>query len=44
MKFNENILKQFNLTPEEEKEPVNIMRVSEMLLMIILTENYISRN
>ena len=31
MKFNENILKQFNLTPEEEKEPVNIMRISEML-------------
>ena len=31
MKFNEDILKQFNLTPEEEKEPVNIMRISEML-------------
>lgn len=31
MKFNEDILKQFNLTPEEEKEPVNIMQIREML-------------
>ena len=31
MKFNEDILKQFNLTPEEEKEPVNIMQICEML-------------
>lgn len=31
MKFNEDILKQFNLTPEEEKEPVNIMKIREML-------------
>ena len=32
MKFNEDILKQFNLTPEEEKEPVNIMQIREMLI------------
>lgn len=31
MKFNEDILKEFNLAPEEEKEPVNIMQISEML-------------
>ena len=31
MKFNEDILKQFNLTPKEEKEPVNIMQIREML-------------
>ena len=31
MKFNEDILKQFNLTPEEENEPVNIMQIREML-------------
>lgn len=31
MKFNEDILKQFDLTPEEEKEPVNIMQIREML-------------
>ena len=31
MKFNEDILKQFNLTPKEEKEPVNVMQIREML-------------
>lgn len=31
MKFNEDILKEFNLTPKEEKEPVNIMQIQEML-------------
>lgn len=31
MKFSEDVLKEFNLTPEEEKEPVNIMQISEML-------------
>lgn len=31
MKFNEDILKEFNLTPKEEREPVNIMQIKEML-------------
>ena len=31
MKFSEDILKQFDLEREEEKEPVNVMRISEML-------------
>lgn len=31
MKFSEDILKTFNLNPEEEREPVNIMQIGEML-------------
>lgn len=31
MKFSEDILKEFDLSPRQEKEPVNIMQVSEML-------------
>lgn len=31
MKFSEDILKQFNMEPEEEKEPVNVMKISDML-------------
>lgn len=31
MKFSVDILKEFDLDPEEEKEPVNIMKISEML-------------
>lgn len=31
MKFNEDILKEFNLEPPVEKEPVNVMQISEML-------------
>lgn len=31
MKFNEDILKHFNLEPEQEKEPVNIMKIGDML-------------
>ncbi|MDO5418174.1 MAG: hypothetical protein Q4F29_13305, partial [Lachnospiraceae bacterium] len=31
MKFSADVLKQFNLEPEEEKEPVNVMKISEML-------------
>lgn len=31
MKFSEELLKEFDLQPEAEKEPVNIMQISEML-------------
>lgn len=31
MKFNEDILKELNLEPVTEKEPVNVMQISEML-------------
>lgn len=31
MKFSEDIIKGFNLEPLEEKEPVNIMQVEDML-------------
>lgn len=31
MKFSEDILKEFNLEPEEEKLPINIMQISDML-------------
>ena len=31
MKFSEDILKEFNLEPEEEKLPVNIMQIKDML-------------
>lgn len=31
VKFNEDILKQFNLEPDDEKEPVNVMQIGEML-------------
>ena len=31
MKFSEDILKEFNLEPNEERLPVNIMQISEML-------------
>lgn len=31
MKFNEDILKQFNLEPDNRKEPVNVMQIREML-------------
>lgn len=31
MKFSEDILKEFDLEPEEEKEPVNVMQIKEML-------------
>lgn len=31
MKFNEDILKELGLEPNEKQEPVNVMRVSEML-------------
>ncbi len=31
MKFNEDILKELNLEPVVEKEPVNVMQISEML-------------
>lgn len=31
MKFSEEILKEFNLEPDVEKEPVNVMQISEML-------------
>lgn len=31
MKFSEDILKQFDLEADEEREPVNVMKVSEML-------------
>lgn len=31
MKFNEDILKEFDLDAEEEKEPVNVMQIGEML-------------
>ena len=36
MKFNEDILKEFDLEPEEEKEPVNVMKISEMLQFLRL--------
>lgn len=31
MKFNEDILKELGMEPDKEKEPVNVMRISEML-------------
>ena len=31
MKFSEDIIKGFNLEPVEEKEPVNVMRIEDML-------------
>ena len=31
MKFSEDIIKGFNLEPLEEKEPVNVMQVEDML-------------
>ncbi len=31
MKFNEDMLKEFNLEPNERLEPVNVMRIDEML-------------
>lgn len=31
MKFNEDILKEFDLNPKTEKEPVNVMQVKDML-------------
>lgn len=31
MKFSEEILKQLNMESKKEKEPVNVMRVDEML-------------
>lgn len=31
MKFNKDILSEFGLEPEEKKEPVNVMQISEML-------------
>ncbi len=31
MKFNEDILKQFNLEVNEEKEPINVMKIGDML-------------
>jgi len=31
MKFNEDILKELNLEPVVEKEPVNVMQIGEML-------------
>ena len=31
MKFNEDILKELGLEPNEKQDPVNVMRVSEML-------------
>lgn len=31
MKFSEDILKELGLEPDREKEPVNVMRISEML-------------
>lgn len=31
MKFSEDILNQFDLNPIEDREPVNVMQVSEML-------------
>ncbi|MBQ9991250.1 MAG: hypothetical protein IJP31_09995 [Lachnospiraceae bacterium] len=45
MKFSEDILKKFNLAPEEEKEPVNIMQISEMLqLLKICAERIIQKS
>jgi len=32
MKFNEDILKKFGLESKEETEPVNVMKIKEMLL------------
>lgn len=34
MKFSEEILKEFNISPQIEKEPVNIMQICEMLQFI----------
>lgn len=31
MRFSEDILRQFDLEPEEEREPVNVMQIREML-------------
>ena len=31
MKFSEEILKAFDIEPEEEKHPVNVMKVGDML-------------
>lgn len=31
MKFSEDVIKRFNLAPPEEKEPVNVMQVGDML-------------
>lgn len=45
MKFNEDILKQFNLTPKEEKEPVNIMLIREMLqFMKLCSERIVQKS
>ncbi len=42
MKFSEDILKQFNLEPEEEKEPVNVMQVREMLAFMKISAERIA--
>lgn len=34
MKFSEDILRTLNMEPEDEKEPINIMKVSEMLAFL----------
>ena len=31
MKLDDSIIDQFNLEPEDDREPVNVMRVSELL-------------
>lgn len=45
MKFSADMLRQFNLEPEEEKEPVNIMKISEMLdFMKVCAERIASKS
>lgn len=34
MKFSEDVLKALNLEPQEEREPVNVMHVADMLLFM----------
>lgn len=34
MKFNEEILKAFDLEPAKDKEPVNVMQISDMLIFL----------
>lgn len=41
MKFSEELLKELNLESIEEKEPVNVMKVSEMLQFLNLCANRI---
>ncbi|MCD7789104.1 MAG: hypothetical protein LUH55_00785 [Bacteroides thetaiotaomicron] len=43
MKFSEDVLKTLNLEPQEEREPVNVMQASDMLLFMRICAERIVR-